>query len=50
MQSGVKAQDLSEGLVDSIRRTKVVMTEPEIESDEEELKDPMQVETEESYT
>jgi hypothetical protein len=49
MQSGVKAQDISEGLVESIRKAQVRAQEPQEDGEEEELADPMEVETEESY-
>ena len=51
MESGVKVQDISEGLEDSIRKARVVVEEtkaPE-EKAEEELEDPMVVESEETY-
>jgi hypothetical protein len=50
MESGVKSQDISEGLEDSIRKARVVVEEPQAtEEKEEELADPMQVESEETY-
>ena len=49
MKSGVKAQDISEGLVDSIRKARVVVEEPREEAEEEDLADPMEVESEESH-
>jgi hypothetical protein len=49
MESGVKVQDISEGLVDSIRKARVVVEEPRGDNEEEELEDPMEVESEETY-
>jgi hypothetical protein len=51
MESGVKVQDISEGLEDSIRKARVVVEEPQTteEKEEEELEDPMQVGSEETY-
>ena len=40
METGVKAQDISEGIVDSIRKARVMVEEPREESEEEELRDP----------
>ena len=51
IESGVKVQDISEGLEDSIRKARVVVEEtkaPEV-TEEEELADPMVVESEETY-
>jgi hypothetical protein len=51
MESGVKVQDISEGLEDSIRKARVVVEEtkaPEV-TEEEELADPMVVGSEETY-
>jgi hypothetical protein len=49
METGVKVQSISEGLVDSIRKAGVMVEEPQEENEEEELMDPMEVESEETY-
>jgi hypothetical protein len=51
METGVKVQDISEGLEDRIRKARVVVEGPQAteEKEEEELQDPMQVESEKTY-
>jgi hypothetical protein len=51
MEAGVKAQDISEGLADSIRKARVVVEQESAQEEkvEEELTDPMEVGSEETY-